>query len=522
MVGVPGRSKACITCRKRKKGCDYQRPSCTQCAKAGVQCGGYERERIFVHSTASTQRAVIESRETNSAAKKLDFPPNTGGQPASLALTHRRHSKQDSVEITLPGSLSRTASEEKYISLYWDSFLPKCQDRSASREWTRSSQSLFRTEPALRSAILAVSLGTLGEKENCRWMREEGLKAYGRALLEETVALSSPSRVKSDAVLLATKFMNTYEMLFGARTGNLLELAHRWRSHNLGSLAIMEARTPSSAIEGHGHHIFLDSRLFWIIDGIKRRKRTSLSRDDWKTVPWTKHPKSTKDVLLDILVEVPGILEDIDNCESLDDREMKHDEYQRLVATCLSLHSELESWYEALPPERRYMDTHGLGTGDERVIEELPEMYTMLLYWATCLYLYNAMRVHSGRRPAGVPPFLPDAATDLGQYISNMSRILPFFFSPNAGKANLLLAAFPLGTALQFMLLLKGQAWDGDRLPEQDGSRLRLLFTRPEFKPVMYFLNSLQRDNDIRGEQPAATFESRAKQWAGYKTPERT
>ena len=245
-----------------------------------------------------------------------------------------------------------------------------------------------------------------------------------------------------------------------------------------------------------------------------------MSRDDWKTVPWAKHPKSTKDTLLDILVEIPGVFEDIDNCEGLGDHKMKLEEYPRVVATCLGLHTELQSWYGALPPERRYMDTHGLEAEDERVIEELPDMYTMLLYWATCLSLYNAMRVHSGRRPANVPPFLPDGATDLGQYISNMSRILPFFFSPDAGKSNLLLAAFPLGTALQFMLLLKGQAWDGDRLPEEDSSRLMSLFTRPEFKPVMDFLNSLQRDNDIRGEKPAATFEGRAKQWAGYKTLE--
>lgn len=257
-----------------------------------------------------------------------------------------------------------------------------------------------------------------------------------------------------------------------------------------------------------------------IIDGIKRRKRTSLSRQDWKTVPWTKHPKSTKDTLLDILVEVPGVFEDIDKCEELGDHEMKHEEYRRLVATCLSLHTELQSWYDALPPEQRYVDTQGLGLEDQEVIEELPEMYTMLLYWATCLYLYNAIRVHSHRRPASVPPFLPEAATDLGQYVSNMSRLLPFFFNPDAGKANLLLAAFPLGTALQFMLLLKGQAWDGDKLPEVDSNRLMTLFTRPEFKPVMDFLNSLQRDNDIRGERPAATFEGRAKQWAGYTTLE--
>lgn len=232
-------------------------------------------------------------------------------------------------------------------------------------------------------------------------------------------------------------------------------------------------------------------------------------------------PKGTKDRLLDILVEVPGVFEDIDNCESLDDPDIKQEEYRRLVATCLSLHTQLQEWYNALPPGQRYVDVLDLGIEDERVIEELPDMYTMLLYWATCLYLYNAMRVHSQRRAAGVPHFLPEAALNLGQYVSNMSRLLPFFFNPDAGKANLLLAAFPLGTALQFILLLNGQACGGDKLPEEDSDQLMVLFERPEFKPIMYFLNSLQRDNDVRGERPAATFEDRAKQWAGYKTLER-
>lgn len=494
-----------------------------------------------MHSTAPTQKAASNSRGTGSCVEQLDSPPSLAGHSSSSALTHRRHSKNEAVDVVLPGSLSRTAYEEKYVSLYWDLFLPKCRDRTASREWTRSSQSLFRTDPALRSAILAVSLGMLGEREDCQWKREEGLKAYGRALLEETTALRSPSRVKSDAVLLATKFMTTYEMLFGARTGSLLELAHRWRSHNVGSLAIMEARTPSSAIEGDGHYIFLDSRLFWvskrgqgkrkavhymlnkvqIIDGIKRRKRTSLSRDEWKTVPWQKHAKRTHDELINMLVEIPGLFEDMDNCESLADPDIKHEEYRRLVATSLGIHARLQYWYKSLPPEQGYLDGPRLGTEDWQAVEELPSMYTVLLYWSTCLYLYNAMRVHSRRRPRSVPPFLPDAAENLGQYISNMSRLLPFFFNPDAGKANLLLAAFPLGTALQFTLLLKGQARSGDRLSEHDDIKLRVLFTKPEFKPIMDFLNSLQRDNEVRGEQPAKTFEGRAEQWAGYTTLER-
>lgn len=254
-----------------------------------------------------------------------------------------------------------------------------------------------------------------------------------------------------------------------------------------------------------------------VIAGIKQRKRTSLSRDEWKTIPWSKHPKRSQDILTDIFVEIPGFLEDIDSCESLGDPDMKHEEYRRLVMICLSLHDQLQDWYGALPREQRYEDTLGLGIEDERATEELPGMYTMLLYWSTCLYLYNAMQVHSRRRPADVPPFLPQHATNLGQYVSNICRLLPFYFNSNAGKANLLLAAFPLGTALQFTFVLNGQASGGDRLSE-DRSMLMVLFQKPEFRPIKDFLNSLQRDNEVRGEQPAVTYEGRAKQWAGYKT----
>ncbi|EPE10372.1 fungal transcriptional regulatory protein [Ophiostoma piceae UAMH 11346] len=64
MVGVPGRSKACATCRRRKKGCDFQRPSCTQCLRAGLECGGYERGRIFVHTTQHRPSTLVSVRES--------------------------------------------------------------------------------------------------------------------------------------------------------------------------------------------------------------------------------------------------------------------------------------------------------------------------------------------------------------------------------------------------------------------------------------------------------------------------
>ncbi len=70
MVGVPGRSKSCNTCKKRKKGvrrahtvataiayyralkqCDRLSPTCSQCLNAGLLCTGYSRSLTWVGNT---------------------------------------------------------------------------------------------------------------------------------------------------------------------------------------------------------------------------------------------------------------------------------------------------------------------------------------------------------------------------------------------------------------------------------------------------------------------------------------
>lgn len=72
MVGVAGRSKGCNTCRKRRVKCgssinyksrlpnsnqltppDETKPVCLRCTKAGFECAGYERPRIWHHTSTA-------------------------------------------------------------------------------------------------------------------------------------------------------------------------------------------------------------------------------------------------------------------------------------------------------------------------------------------------------------------------------------------------------------------------------------------------------------------------------------
>ncbi|OAQ82557.1 hypothetical protein VFPFJ_08359 [Purpureocillium lilacinum] len=48
MVGIAGKSKACLDCKRRRVKVS---PLCLRCAKAGIQCRGYEKPIIWVNRT---------------------------------------------------------------------------------------------------------------------------------------------------------------------------------------------------------------------------------------------------------------------------------------------------------------------------------------------------------------------------------------------------------------------------------------------------------------------------------------
>ncbi|KAH6719104.1 hypothetical protein BKA61DRAFT_571144 [Leptodontidium sp. MPI-SDFR-AT-0119] len=52
MGGIPGTSKRCIICRRRKIKCDLQHPICIRCSRSWYQCGGYSTRTVYVHRHA--------------------------------------------------------------------------------------------------------------------------------------------------------------------------------------------------------------------------------------------------------------------------------------------------------------------------------------------------------------------------------------------------------------------------------------------------------------------------------------
>jgi hypothetical protein len=84
------------------------------------------------------------------------------------------------------------------------------------------------------------------------------------------------------------------------------------------------------------------------LSAILRRRRLPLATPEWKTVPWQSVPKDMKDILVDVLVELPGLVEDLDTMRSCVDQDERDILQRNLVARCWECDAQLMGWSEIL------------------------------------------------------------------------------------------------------------------------------------------------------------------------------
>ncbi|RDW81730.1 Zn(II)2Cys6 transcription factor [Aspergillus mulundensis] len=253
MVGVPGRSKACVTCLKRKKRCDLEKPFCGTCRKARVECGGYHRPRIFINNTIENQSQLV-LRKIKGTSARTDREDS-----------HASSFTSKGSDVALLPGLARSAYQARYMDLFWRIYLPNGEALSvevtqiALGKWIDAILDLNGSEPALRKALLAMSLATVGKQENNRYLKEEGRRLYTSSLQGMAVALKDPRRATSDAILTAVRLSSFFESCFGQNDGEVTQV-RSWQAHNAGDIALISARSPYSFISGHAHDLFADGR----------------------------------------------------------------------------------------------------------------------------------------------------------------------------------------------------------------------------------------------------------------------
>lgn len=194
MVAVPGRSKGCHTCRKRRIKCGRsislgrlritvvevrlgeRKPSCQRCSKAGYTCAGYERPLEFRH--ASTARFLSSTKPDGTSEKGIPGPASSTAVAARPRL------------FSPPPELSLVAFQE---DMYTAFLVANFVWRSYDTPWIEMATKGNLGQLSLH-ASQALSQTNFGSAHHQEEIKLDGMTQYSKVLKALAPQLSDPRR----------------------------------------------------------------------------------------------------------------------------------------------------------------------------------------------------------------------------------------------------------------------------------------------------------------------------------------
>jgi hypothetical protein len=212
-----------------------------------------------------------------------------------------------------------------------------------------------------------------------------------------------------------------------------------------------------------------------IFSAIHCRQATFISSEEWCSIPWQLHAKPPWQKAMDIMAQVPELLEKFDKLNQITSCDYWQVRRMQLLNRCGILDEALQAWYQDLPSSFD-LETAGdlwYTKASRRIDSPFPiELYfrdqihaqALILYWATCVLVYNTMQkvrqAPDSTTASQVKPALParheilSTQTDPYHYATCIVQSIPYFLDPSVGLLTRKIFAFPLGTAYAYFASL--------------------------------------------------------------------
>ncbi|KIV82293.1 hypothetical protein PV11_04414 [Exophiala sideris] len=285
MVGIPGRSQGCTTCRRRKVRCDLAKPSCQRCTTSGRQCEGYEKYPVFINRG----QQGLQKRKRLEEARPAQSEHTDRVVPAVLF-----HSKRSPIVSSPP---CRYLLEDQCISVFWEGFSAKSvtDPRPASDPaWLHHILNISSPADRLRQALLSLAYTRIGRLNNDPVAVIRGQQVYGQALQAIQQALYDPHWTRHDETLAAARCMVLYESFESTS-----ESMTSWFNHIGGVARIIQLRGPRSHRKPLQRTILESMRYNAMIACMMRRQDSFFAQHQWLTEPWMDDTKSLEQRYID-------------------------------------------------------------------------------------------------------------------------------------------------------------------------------------------------------------------------------
>lgn len=152
-----------------------------------------------------------------------------------------------------------------------------------------------------------------------------------------------------------------------------------------------------------------------------------LSTPEWKSVPWQRIPKNLKDILVDVLVDMPRLVEDFDTMKLCAEESKKKTLRLELIQKCWEHDGQLLAWFGFLCQVVNPGNTPRPGPRAKDVVTYVAQVHGMSLFWATSLILYSILWMASGPQSD-----LPNRTAPM-QHAHKLVEAIAILLQPNAG-----------------------------------------------------------------------------------------
>ena len=457
MQGVRTR-RGCLSCRRRKKGCDFKRPKCGRCQRLNVQCSYEERNYTFVTETGS--------------------PPDRNSPPKELT-TASMHSASQS-------SLKATDVNLQVDAEFWRIYLPNEDplldgsiDGVLAAPWIPTVRALAQEDGNVRIAINAIAYAGLGWMKENSSLIQHSLRLYAQALRETNTLLQDPMTVQTDAALACCRVLSLFEMFQRSQHASTpgQSQSNDWRSHVEGTCRLVQLRGYQKHTYGHGRSLYDGVRMTAIIQGLARAQPNAFT-----TLPWDlPGDKTLRDDLFDSMSTVPDLLQRVSNlraqCSVTDDAESKG---QLLIVgigllnELLELSQYLQDWeirtLDICEQARsRHPESRDIASMEQQATElQLLDVssshgfgffFLCTQFWAVCVRVHGTARLLRRQLQVMVEDLhVVIAVQPLPTWIDpeppahHIANTAFHYFEPAAGLWAAQSAIFPIGTALFYFV----------------------------------------------------------------------
>ncbi|KAI1816229.1 hypothetical protein GGS20DRAFT_595597 [Poronia punctata] len=319
MVGVAGKYKGCNTCRARRVKCDNTRPFCRKCTDYNRECGGYERETVFIVGTQNDRGRVGSHPPRNPSQTRA-------AQPTAESERVEEPEWLAAVEPSRPGWDETVLLDSQHGPCLVRIFARHADLETAIRHKSHSSQRPGLSLSLLDAQPLDVSPTFVQENFNMK-----------SSYFFQWPAARVGSQEPVEGICL---------FLYQQNSSTMYHSEPAWNNMSVLSDSIREAG-PAAYQTFPAHHFF--TRVYrpsavWA--ALLNRQPTYLCNPEWTVVPYEQHPRTCFDELLDIVVLLPSIYSRADAIiaqpgHSLDRQSLARE----LLEHCASVEAQFDIWF---------------------------------------------------------------------------------------------------------------------------------------------------------------------------------